>query len=120
MANVMIVDDASFMRVSIRQMIESHDYKIIAEAGDGEEAVELFKKFRPEIITMDITMPVMSGIEALKEIKKIDKDVKILMVSAMGQENLIREAIMNGASSFIVKPFQKEKLIEVLDKISKL
>lgn len=115
----MIVDDASFMRISIKKMLESHNYEVVAEASDGAEAVEKFIQFNPEVITMDITMPVMTGIDALKEIKKINKNVKVVMVSAMGQENLIRDAIIHGASSFIVKPFQGDKLIEVLDGITK-
>lgn len=119
MPKLMIVDDASFMRVTIRKMLENHDYEIVAEAGDGVEAVDLYKRCKPDVITMDITMPNMSGIEALKIIKQIDKNAKVIMVSAMGQETLIKEAVINGASSFIVKPFQKEKLIEVLDKFSK-
>jgi two-component system, chemotaxis family, chemotaxis protein CheY len=119
MPRLMIVDDASFMRVTIRRMLESYDYEVVAEAADGKEAIEMYKKFKPDVTTMDITMPNMTGIEALKEIKLFDKDAKIVMVSAMGQEGLIREAVINGASSFIVKPFQKNKLLEVLDGITK-
>ncbi len=119
MAKLMIVDDASFMRVSIKKMLESCDYEIVAEAGNGLEAVEKFPLANPDIVTMDITMPDMNGIEALKEIKKIDPNAKVVMVSAMGQENLIREAVLSGASSFIVKPFQKDKLVEVLDGLTK-
>ena len=119
MTRIMIVDDASFMRLTIRKMLESYDYEVVAEAADGEEAVSLYKKFYPDITTMDITMPNMTGIEALKEIKKIDKDAKVVMVSAMGQEVLIRDAVMNGAASFLVKPFQKDKLLEVLAGIVK-
>lgn len=119
MLKLMIVDDAAFMRTSIRKMLESHDFEIVAEAADGIEAVEQFVKHKPDIITMDITMPNMTGIEALKKIKSIDQMTKVVMVSAMGQENLIREAVINGASSFIVKPFQKDKLIEVLEGVSK-
>jgi two-component system chemotaxis response regulator CheY len=115
----MIVDDASFMRISIKKMLENHNYEVVAEASDGAEAIEKFRQFSPEIITMDITMPVMTGIEALKEIKKINKNVKVVMVSALGQEVLIKEAVIQGAASFIVKPFQGEKLIEVLDGLTK-
>lgn len=118
MARLMIVDDASFMRLTIKKMLESHDYTIVAEAADGVEAVELYKKVRPDMITMDITMPNMTGIEALKAIRQIDSSVKVVMVSAMGQEDLIREAVISGASSFIVKPFQEQKLLEVLNGLS--
>lgn len=119
MSKIMIVDDAAFMRVTIRKMLEAHDYEIVSEACDGVEAVDKFKQTQPDIITMDITMPNKTGIEALKEIKNIDSNVKVVMVSAMGQEQLIREAVISGASSFIVKPFDKEKLLEVLDGLSK-
>jgi len=119
MKKLMIVDDASFMRISIRKMLETHNYEVVAEASDGAQAIELFKQFNPDIITMDITMPVMSGIDALKEIKKINKNVIVVMVSALGQEVMIKEAVIQGASSFIVKPFQGDKLIEVLDKLTK-
>jgi len=114
---MMIIDDAAFMRLSIRRMVENNDYEIIAEGSDGLQAIELYKEHRPDITTLDITMPNMNGIEALKAIRSIDGNAKIIMVSAMGQENLIREAVMNGASSFLVKPFQKDKLLEVLDSI---
>lgn len=119
MPKLMIVDDASFMRVSIKKMLESHDYEVVAEASNGLECVEKFAAAQPDIVTMDITMPEMNGIEALKELKKIDPGIKVVMVSAMGQEALIREAVMSGAASFIVKPFQKDKLVEVLDGLTK-
>lgn len=119
MSKLMIVDDAAFMRVTIKKMLEEHDYEVVAEAEDGLQAVQLFRKYNPDIITMDITMPNMTGIEALSEIRKIDSKAKVVMVSAMGQENLIKEAVLNGASSFIVKPFQKGKLLEVLDGLTK-
>lgn len=119
MKRIMIVDDASFMRVSIRKMLESQGFEIVAEASDGVEAIAMYKKHSPDITTMDITMPNMTGIQALKEIKAYDKSAKVVMVSAMGQEHLIREAVMSGASSFIVKPFQKEKLLEVINGVAK-
>ncbi len=116
---LMIVDDASFMRVTIKRMIEKKAYEVVCEATDGQDAIEKFKRFNPEVITMDITMPNLSGIEALREIKKIRSNVKVVMVSAMGQEALIKEAVMNGADSFIVKPFKEDKLIEVLETMNK-
>ena len=119
MTKVMIVDDAAFMRASIRRMIESQDYEVVAEAADGIEAIEKYKKFKPDLITMDITMPNMTGIEALKGMRGLDKEVRVVMVSAMGQEKLIKEAVINGASSFIVKPFQSDKLLQVLNGITK-
>jgi len=119
MPRIMIVDDASFMRLSIRRMLEKYDFDIVAEAVDGLDAIEKYKAHKPDLITMDVTMPNMTGLEALKEIKKLDKDVKIVMVTAMGQETLIREAVISGANSFIVKPFKEEKLVEVLSTILK-
>lgn len=119
MSRLMIVDDASFMRMSIKKMLEPYDFEIVAEAADGMEAVELYKKHLPDITTMDITMPVMSGIDALKEIKRINKNAKIVMISALGQEIMVKEAVISGASSFIVKPFQVNKLVEVLAGLSK-
>lgn len=119
MPRLMIVDDASFMRVSIKKMVEEYDYEVVAEAADGLQAIEMYKKYKPDITTMDITMPNMTGIEALKNIKQLNPNAKIIMVSAMGQENLIREAVVSGASSFLVKPFRRDKLIEVLDSTCK-
>lgn len=119
MSKLMIVDDAAFMRVTIKKMLEDYEFEVVAEACDGYDAVQKFKQYMPEIITMDITMPNMTGIEALKEIKKINDKVKIVMLSAMGQEVLIRDAVKNGAASFIVKPFTKEKLVEVLTATAK-
>lgn len=116
---LMIVDDASFMRVFIRRMIEKTDFEVVCEACDGKDAIAKFIQYKPDIITMDITMPNLTGIEALKEIKKISTMVKVIMVSAMGQEALVREAVINGADSFIIKPFKEEKLIEVLEAMNK-
>ena len=117
MTKLMIVDDASFMRVTIKEILKDQPYEIVGEASDGYEAVSLAKECSPDIITLDITMPNMNGIDALKAIRAHNKDVKIIMVSAMGQENMIKDAVISGANSFIVKPFQKDKLIAVLDSL---
>ena len=117
MSKLMIVDDASFMRESIKLMVKDEDFEVVAEAANGIDAVDKYKIHSPDIVTMDITMPKMSGIEALKRIKEIDKDAKIIMVSAMGQEVLIRQAVLNGAINFIVKPFLKDKLLDVLKSV---
>ena len=120
MPRLMIVDDAAFMRAIIKNMIARYEeYEVVAEACDGLDAVAKYKEFKPDVVTMDITMPNMTGIEAVREIKKINGDAKVVMVSAMGQEVLIKESIISGASSFIVKPFKVDKLIEVLDGILK-
>lgn len=117
MKNVLIVDDAAFMRLVIRVMLEKNGFKVVGEAQNGSEGVEKYKELMPDIVTMDITMPKMTGTEALKCIKKFDTKAKIVMVSAMGQEPLIREAIMEGAKSFIVKPFNEDKVVQTLTKV---
>lgn len=117
MPRIMIVDDANFMRASIRRMLEETGYDIVAEAADGVEAVRLYNIHKPDITTMDITMPNMTGLEALIAIRSLDAKAKIVMVSAMGQEGLIHEAITNGASSFIVKPFKQNNLLDILNSI---
>lgn len=115
MKKILIVDDAVFMRVSLKTMLEKNGFEVIGEAVNGLEAIEKYSSLKPDIVTMDITMPEMSGLEAVKGIKKIDSNAKILMVSAMGQESLVREAIINGAKGFIVKPFKEEYLIKAID-----
>lgn len=108
MPTAMIVDDAAFMRMALKKILVHLGVDVIAEAENGLSAIQKFKETRPDIITMDITMPEMSGIEALKEIRKISSDVRVIMVSAMGQETYVREAVINGAKDFIVKPFKEE------------
>ena len=111
MKNVLIVDDTEFMRMTIKQMLEGK-VNVVGEAADGQ--VEKYKMLHPDIVLMDITMPVMSGIEALKEIKAYNPDARIIIVSAMGQEQTVRQAILHGAETFIVKPFTGDKLMEVV------
>lgn len=115
MKKVLIVDDASFMRMTIKMMLEKEGYEIVGEAENGEVAVERYKELSPDIVTMDITMPEMNGIEALKAIKQIDKNACVIMVSAMGQESMVKEAILSGAKNFVVKPFKKETILKVLN-----
>jgi len=117
MAKVLIVDDAAFMRISIKNMLTKNGYEVVGEAENGAIGVELYKELRPDIVTMDITMPEMSGLDALKEINKIDPQAKVVMVSAMGQEAMVREAIVSGAKGFIVKPFKEEGIIAALKKL---
>lgn len=118
MVKVLIVDDAAFMRMAIRKVLEKNNFEIVGEAENGEVGVEKFKQCSPDVVTMDITMPEMSGIEALKEIRKVDANAKVVMVSAMGQESLVREAILNGAKSFIVKPYKEEHIVQTLNSIA--
>ncbi len=115
---VLIIDDTAFMRMTLRSVLERNGYKVIGEAGDGVKAVELFRELKPSLVTMDITMPNMNGISAIKEIMKIDDAAKIIVVSAMGQKSVVIEALNSGAMDFIVKPFRPDRIIEALNKVS--
>ncbi|AVF22535.1 chemotaxis protein CheY [Paenibacillus larvae subsp. larvae] len=117
MANrILVVDDAAFMRMMIRDILSKNGYEVVGEANDGNRAIEKFKELRPDLITMDITMPEMDGITALKEIKKMDPSAKVIMCSAMGQQAMVIDAIQAGAKDFIVKPFQADRVIEAIKK----
>ncbi len=117
MKKVLIADDAMFMRQTIKNILEKNDYEIVGMAEDGAEAVDMCKKLNPDIITLDITMPKMSGLEALTQIRSFNSDVKIIMITAMGQETMVREAIVSGASNFVVKPFKEKKILDVLERL---
>lgn len=117
MAKVLIVDDAAFMRMMVKDILTKNGYEVVGEAVNGIEAIELYKKESPDVVTMDITMPEMDGIEAVKEIKKIDPNAKIIMCSAMGQQSMVMDAIKAGAKDFIVKPFQPDRVIEAIKKV---
>ena len=119
MPTAMIVDDAAFMRMALKKILVHLGIDVIAEAENGLSAIQKFKETKPDIITMDITMPEMSGIEALREIHKISSEVRVIMVSAMGQETYVREAVMNGAKDFIVKPFKEETVKTTMESILK-
>ncbi|OLS01533.1 response regulator [Tissierella creatinophila] len=114
---VLIVDDAVFMRMKLRDILEKNGYQVVAEAQNGVEAVEKFKQEKPDLVTMDITMPEMDGVAALKEIKSQDKDAKIIMCSAMGQQSMVMEAIQSGALDFIVKPFDTDRVLQSLERV---
>jgi two-component system chemotaxis response regulator CheY len=114
---VLIVDDAIFMRNMIKEIFVSGDFEVVGEAANGLEAVEKFKELRPDITTMDIVMPFKSGIEATREIIKVDPRAVVVMCSALGQESLVMEAIEAGASDFIVKPFKSEDVLSVVRKV---
>jgi len=117
MATVLIVDDAAFMRISIKNMLTKNGYEVVGEAENGAVAVQMYQDLSPDIVTMDITMPEMTGLDALKEITKIDPQSKVVMVSAMGQEAMVRDAIVSGAKGFIVKPFKEEGIIAAIKKL---
>ena len=117
MANrILIVDDAAFMRMMIKDILSKNGYEIVGEANDGSQAIEKYKELKPDLVTMDITMPEMDGITSLKEIKKLDPNSKVIMCSAMGQQAMVIDAIQAGAKDFIVKPFQADRVIEAIKK----
>lgn len=116
--NVMIVDDAAFMRMKLKDILEKNGYNVVAEAQNGIEAVEKYKAEKPNLVTMDITMPEMDGVDALKEIKTFDPAARVVMCSAMGQQGMVMDAIRSGAVDFIVKPFDSDRVIKALDKAS--
>lgn len=115
---VLIVDDAAFMRIKLKDILEKNGYEVAGEAQNGIEAVDKYKESKPDLVTMDITMPEKDGVEALKEIKAFDPEATILMCSAMGQQSMVMDAIRAGAIDFIVKPFDTERVIKALDKAS--
>lgn len=117
MANrILIVDDAAFMRMMIKDILTKNGYEVVGEAADGAEAVEKYKELQPDLVTMDITMPEMDGITALKEIKAVEPNAVVIMCSAMGQQAMVIDAIQAGAKDFIVKPFQADRVIEAIQK----
>ena len=117
MARILIVDDAAFMRMMIKDILTKNGYEVVAEAANGVEAVELYKSHQPDLVTMDITMPEMDGIEAVKQIKAVNPAAKVIMCSAMGQQSMVMDAIKAGANDFIVKPFQADRVLEAVKKI---
>lgn len=115
MPKILLVDDASFMRMRCARLLKENGYEII-EADNGQDALEKYSKHRPDLVLMDITMPVMDGITATKEIKAMDAGAKVVMVSALGQQNMVIEAIKAGAKDFVVKPFDSNKIIATIRK----
>jgi two-component system chemotaxis response regulator CheY len=113
----MIVDDAVFMRMMVKDILEKNGFEVVAEAENGAVAVEKYKATQPDLVTMDITMPEMNGIQALKAIKQVDSGAKVIMCSAMGQQAMVMDAIKAGASDFIVKPFNAERILESVGKV---
>lgn len=113
---ILVVDDAAFMRMMLKDILKKNGYEVVGEGADGAEAVSKFDELRPDLVTLDITMPEMDGIEALKKIKTIDPSAKVIMCSAMGQQAMVIDAIQAGAKDFIVKPFQADRVIEAIKK----
>jgi len=116
---ILIVDDAAFMRMMLKGMIEPLGYQVIGEAVNGEDGFEKYKKLKPDIVTMDITMPILDGLECLKKIMEYDANANVIMCSAMGQQAMVIDAIQLGAKDFIVKPFQAERVAAALAKYKK-
>ncbi len=114
---VLVVDDAMFMRNSLKMILERNDFEVVGMASNGLEAVSQYKSLKPDVVTMDITMPEMDGLEALRAIRAMDSQAKIVMISAVGKEEAVREAVMSGARNFIVKPFQEDKVLAVMRKL---
>jgi two-component system chemotaxis response regulator CheY len=114
---VLIVDDAAFMRMMIKNILTKNGYDVVAEAENGQIAVEMYKDFKPDLVTMDITMPEMNGIEGVKEILNIDPHANVIMCSAMGQQSMVMEAIQAGAKDFIVKPFQQDRILQAMERV---
>ena len=117
MYKIMVVDDAGFMRKMVQTHLTKAGYSDFVEGEDGQKAVELYKELKPDLVIMDITMPNMDGIEALRHIKAVDADAKVVMCSAMGQEAMVMEAIKLGALDFIVKPFKADRIIQTVNKV---
>lgn len=116
MAKILIIDDSAFMRMMLKDILGKNGHEI-AEAENGVEGVEKYMQLKPDLVAMDIVMPGITGIEAVREIMKKDPEASIIMISALGQEAMVKEALEAGAKDFIVKPFKKEKVIEAVNKV---
>ena len=114
---ILVCDDAIFMRTMISDILTGAGYEVIGEAETGVQAVEQYSRLKPDLVTMDIVMPDMGGIDAVREIRRLDPDAKILMCSAMGQQALVVEAIQAGAKDFVVKPFQPSRVLEAVQRV---
>lgn len=115
MAKVLVTDDAAFMRMMIKDILMKQGHEVY-EANNGLDLLQKYPEIKPDVVTLDITMPEMDGLQAVKELKKIDPDAKIIMCSAMGQQVMVMEAVQNGAIDFLVKPFQPERVVEAVRK----
>jgi len=114
MARILVVDDASFMRQMIREIVEAEGHEVIGEASDGDEAIQEFQRLQPDIVTMDIVMPRCSGIDAVAQIRRLDAGARVVMCSALGQDRLVEDAMEAGAVAFIVKPFKPDAVLDTL------
>ncbi|MDP4107506.1 MAG: response regulator [Bacillota bacterium] len=119
MARILIVDDAKFMRLTLNNILKKAQHEVVAETDNGHKAVNLYRELKPDLVTMDITMPEMDGIEAVKQIKSEFPDAKIIMCSAMGQQKMVVEAIESGAKDFLVKPFDEHRVLDAINRVLK-
>ena len=115
--NILICDDAAFMRIMNKDILTKNGYTVVGEAENGAKAVEKYAELKPDLVLMDITMPEMDGIQALKKIKEADPSATVIMCSAMGQQAMVIESIQSGAKDFIVKPFQADRVLEAVRKV---
>lgn len=115
---ILITDDALFMRVTLKNILVQNGFEVVGEASNGVESVALYKELKPDVVTMDITMPEMDGLTALKEIRSHDPGAQVIMCTAMGQKGMVVEAIQAGAKDFIVKPFQPDRVLEAMGKLA--
>ena len=114
---ILVVDDVAFVRKTLAEILTAAHYQVVGEAQDGHQAIEMYVALRPDLVTMDIVMPQMSGIDATRRIVKLDKNAKVAIVSAMGQENLVMEAINVGAKDYILKPFSAAEVLKTVERI---
>lgn len=117
MKKVLIVDDAAFMRVTIKNMLSKNGYEVVGEAENGQVGLTKYQELKPDVVTLDITMPVMDGLTALKKIMEYDPKANVVMLSAMGQQDMVKEAIISGAKGFIVKPFKEDVVLKALENL---
>lgn len=117
MAKILVVDDAAFMRMTVKEALKKGGYTDVEEAADGNEAVEKYKEMKPQLVIMDITMPEKDGLQALKEIREFDPQAVVIMCSAMGQESMVVEAVKSGAKDFVVKPFKPDRILKTVSSI---
>lgn len=114
---ILIVDDAAFMRMMIKNILTKNGYEVIGEAENGAIALQMYTEHKPDLVTMDITMPEMDGIQGVKAIRGSDPNANIIMCSAMGQQSMVMEAIQAGAKDFIVKPFQQDRILQAIERV---
>jgi two-component system chemotaxis response regulator CheY len=118
MKRLLVVDDALFMRKLIRGVANEAGWDVVGEAGDGQEAVALYQQLRPDLVTMDLVMPVMGGLESLRQIREIDPHAQVVVVTALDQKQALMDSIRDGAIDFIVKPFEKQRVLNLLRKMA--